>query len=172
MKLINTKIAGLKLIKSQIFKDNRGYLRETFRNKLIKKKFIFDVMSFSKKGVLRGLHIQTKKSQAKIITVTHGKVLDVAVDLRKKSKTFGKYFSIIISDKSDFSFFIPEGFAHGFLCLSKNCTLNYKCSEYRHQKSETTLQWDDRSVNIKWPVKNPLLSKKDKNGKSLNFFKI
>jgi len=172
MKLINTKIAGLKLIKSQIFKDKRGYLRETFRNKFIKKEFIFDVMSFSKKGVLRGLHIQIEKSQAKIITVTHGKVLDVAVDLRKKSKTFGKYFSIVISDKSDFSFYIPEGFAHGFLCLSENCTLNYKCSEYRHQKSETTLKWDDKSVNIKWPIKKPLLSKKDQNGKSLDFFKI
>jgi dTDP-4-dehydrorhamnose 3,5-epimerase len=172
MKLINTKIAGLKLIKSQIFKDKRGYLRETFRNNFIKKKFIFDVMSFSKKGVLRGLHIQIERSQAKIITVTHGKVLDVAVDLRKKSKTFGKYFSIVISDKSDFSFYIPEGFAHGFLCLSENCTLNYKCSEYRHQKSETTLKWDDKSVNIKWPIKKPLLSKKDQNGKSLDFFKI
>ena len=120
MKLINTKIAGLKLIKSQIFKDKRGYLRETFRNKFIKKEFIFDVMSFSKKGVLRGLHIQIERSQAKIITVTHGKVLDVAVDLRKKSKTFGKYFSIVISDKSDFSFYIPDGFAHGFVCLSSN----------------------------------------------------
>jgi len=172
MKLIKTKIAGLKLIKSQIFKDKRGYLRETFRNKLIKKEFIFDVMSFSKRGVLRGLHIQIERSQAKIITVTHGKVLDVAVDLRKKSKTFGKYFSIVISDKSDFSFYIPEGFAHGFLCLSENCTLNYKCSEYRHQKSETTLKWDDKSVNIKWPIKKPLLSKKDQNGKSLDFFKI
>jgi dTDP-4-dehydrorhamnose 3,5-epimerase len=172
MKLINTKIVGLKLIKSQIFKDKRGYLRETFRNKLIKKEFIFDVMSFSKRGVLRGLHIQTERSQAKIITVTHGKVLDVAVDLRKKSKTFGKYFSIEISDKSDFSFYIPEGFAHGFLCLSENCTLNYKCSEYRHAKSETTLKWDDKSVNIKWPIKKPLLSKKDQNGKSLDFFKI
>ena len=172
MKLINTKIAGLKLIKSQIFKDKRGYLRETFRNKLIKKEFIFDVMSFSKRGVLRGLHIQIERSQAKIITVTHGKVLDVAVDLRKKSKTFGKYFSIVISDKSDFSFYIPEGFAHGFLCLSENCTLNYKCSEYRHSKSETTLKWDDKSVNIKWPIKKPLLSKKDQNGKSLDFFKI
>jgi len=172
MKLIKTKIAGLKLIKSQIFKDKRGYLRETFRNKLIKKEFIFDVMSFSKRGVLRGLHIQIERSQAKIITVTHGKVLDVAVDLRKKSKTFGKYFSIVISDKSDFSFYIPEGFAHGFLCLSENCTLNYKCSEYRHPKSETTLKWDDKSVNIKWPIKKPLLSKKDQNGKSLDFFKI
>jgi dTDP-4-dehydrorhamnose 3,5-epimerase len=172
MKLIKTKIAGLRLIKSQIFKDKRGYLRETFRNKLIKKEFIFDVMSFSKRGVLRGLHIQIERSQAKIITVTHGKVLDVAVDLRKKSKTFGKYFSIVISDKSDFSFYIPEGFAHGFLCLSENCTLNYKCSEYRHPKSETTLKWDDKSVNIKWPTKKPLLSKKDQNGKSLDFFKI
>ena len=172
MKLIKTKIAGLRIIKSQIFKDKRGYLRETFRNKLIKKEFIFDVMSFSKRGVLRGLHIQIERSQAKIITVTHGKVLDVAVDLRKKSKTFGKYFSIVISDKSDFSFYIPEGFAHGFLCLSENCTLNYKCSEYRHQKSETTLKWDDKSVNIKWPIKKPLLSIKDQNGKSLDFFKI
>ena len=172
MKLINTKIAGLKLIKSQIFKDKRGYLRETFRNKLIKKEFVFDVMSFSKRGVLRGLHIQIERSQAKIITVTRGKVLDVAVDLRKKSQTFGKYFSIEISDKSDFSFYIPEGFAHGFLCLSENCTLNYKCSEYRHPKSETTLKWDDKSVNIKWPIKKPLLSKKDQNGKSLDFFKI
>lgn len=172
MKLINTKIKGLKLIKSQIYNDKRGYLRETFINKLFKKNFVFDVMSFSKKGVLRGLHIQTIKPQAKIITVTHGKILDVVVDLRKKSKSFGKYFSIVISDKSDFSFYIPEGFAHGFLCISKKCTVNYKCSEYRNPKSETTLQWNDESVAIKWPVKKPILSEKDKNGKSLNFFKI
>jgi dTDP-4-dehydrorhamnose 3,5-epimerase len=172
MKLLNTKINGLKLIKSQIYQDKRGYLRETFRNKLVKKKFVFDVMSFSKKGVLRGLHIQTIKPQAKIITVTHGKILDVVVDLRKKSKSFGKHFSIIISDKSDFSFYIPEGFAHGFLCLSKKCTVNYKCSEYRNIKSETTLQWNDNSVGIKWPIKKPLLSEKDKNGENLNFFKI
>lgn len=172
MKLINTKIKGLKLIKSQIYKDKRGYLRETFNNKLIKKNFVFDVMSFSKKGVLRGLHIQTIKPQAKIITVTHGKILDVVVDLRKKSKSFGKYFSIIISDKSDFSFYIPEGFAHGFFCISKKCTVNYKCSEYRNPKGETTLQWNDESVAVKWPIKKPLLSEKDKNGKNLNFFKI
>ena len=172
MKLINTKIKGLKLIKSQIYNDKRGYLRETFINKLFKKNFVFDVMSFSKKGVLRGLHIQTIKPQAKIITVTQGKILDVVVDLRKKSKSFGKYFSIVISDKSDFSFYIPEGFAHGFLCISKKCTVNYKCSEYRNPKSETTLQWNDEFVAIKWPVKKPILSEKDKNGKSLNFFKI
>ena len=132
MKLIKTKLDGPKIIKSKIFKDNRGYLRETFKNNLFKKiKFPFDVMSYSRKGVLRGLHIQTRYSQAKIITVTHGKIFDVAVDLRKKSRNFGKYFSIIISDKSDFSFYIPKGFAHGFMCLSKQCTVNYKCSEYR-----------------------------------------
>ena len=171
MKLIKTKILGPKLIKSKIFYDNRGYLRETFRNNLIKnEKFPFDVMSFSKKNVLRGLHIQSKKPQAKIITVTYGKIFDVAVDLRKNSKTFGKYVSVILSDKSDFSFYIPQGFAHGFLCLSKQCTVNYKCSNYRFKQYEKTLFWNDKHVNIKWPIKKPILSVKDKNGLSLNSF--
>ena len=171
MELKNLKIKGLKIIKSKIYRDKRGYLREIFKNKILKDDFIFDVMSYSKKNVLRGLHIQTEKLQAKIITVTHGKILDVAVDLRKNSKTFGKYFSIIISQNSEFSFYIPEGFAHGFLCLSKECTVNYRCSQYRHKKSENTLSWNDKDVGIKWPVKKPILSKKDKNGKSLKYFK-
>tara|TARA_Y100000741_G_scaffold356147_1_gene332436 strand:+ start:1343 stop:1861 length:519 start_codon:yes stop_codon:yes gene_type:complete len=172
MKLIKTKISGPKLIKSKIFKDKRGYLRETYKGSLIKKeKFPFDVMSFSKRNVLRGLHLQIKKTQAKIITVTYGKIFDVAVDLRKNSKTFGKYIGIIISDKSDFSFYIPKGFAHGFLCLSKKCTVNYKCSNYRDPNSEKTLLWSDQSLNIKWPVKRPILSKKDRNGLSLTDFR-
>ena len=124
-----------------------------------------------KKNVLRGLHIQLKAPQAKIITVTSGKVMDVAVDLRKNSKTFGKYFSVVMSEKSDFSFYIPEGFAHGFLCLSKNCTVNYKCSKYREAKSEVTLSWNDKSIAIKWPIKKPILSVKDKIGKNLNYFR-
>ena len=124
-----------------------------------------------KKKVLRGLHIQTKNAQAKLITVTHGKIFDVAVDLRNKSPTFGKYYSLIISENSDFSFYIPEGFAHGFLCLSKKCTVNYKCSTYRDIKSEKTLKWNDETLNIKWPIKEPILSTKDKKGKDLNFFK-
>ena len=128
-------------------------------------------MSFSTKKVLRGLHIQVDKSQAKIITVTHGKIFDVAVDLRKNSKTFGKYVSLIISENSDFSFYIPKGFAHGFLCLSKKCTVNYKCSEYRHRKSEKTLSWNDPKINIKWPIPKPILSKKDKDGLNLLYFK-
>ena len=172
MKLTNTKIDGPKLLKSKIFKDNRGYLRETFKNNLLNSlKFPFDVMSFSKRNVLRGLHIQSKNSQAKIITVTHGKIFDVAVDLRKKSKSFGKYVSIIMSDKSDFSFYIPSGFAHGFLCLSKRCTVNYKCSKYRDIKSEKTLNWNDSSLNINWPVKKPILSIKDKRGLTLEEFR-
>ena len=172
MKIIKTKIPGPLIIKSNIFKDKRGYLRETFRNNLFyNKRFPFDVMSFSKKNVLRGLHIQSNKSQAKIITVTYGKIFDVVVDLRKKSKNFGKYFSIIISDKSDFSLYIPAGFAHGFMCLSKTCSVNYKCSNYRDAYSEKTLNWDDKTINIKWPHKKPILSDKDKNALNLEFFK-
>jgi len=172
MKLINTKIKDLKIIKTQIYKDKRGYLKEVYQNRLIKKiNFVFDVMSFSKKNVLRGLHIQTKKSQAKIITVTHGKIFDVAVDLRKNSKTFGKHYSIIITDKSNFSFYIPKGFAHGFLCLSQKCTINYKCSEYRNSKSEATLDWQDKELGIKWPIKKPIISQKDKIGLNLRDIK-
>lgn len=171
MKIKNVNITGLKIIKTKIFFDNRGFFKEVFRNNLIKKNFKFDVMSSSKKNVIRGLHIQTKKPQAKVITVVSGKIMDVAVDLRKNSKTFGKYYSLIISDKSEYSFYIPEGFAHGFLCLSNKCIVHYKCSEYRHKESETTLDWRDQEVKIKWPIKKPILSKKDKIGKNLEFFR-
>tara|TARA_B100000287_G_C20260765_1_gene633901 strand:- start:58 stop:582 length:525 start_codon:yes stop_codon:yes gene_type:complete len=172
MKLINSKIKnGPKIIRSVIFNDNRGFLKETFKNSLFNNKnFPFDIMSFSKKNVLRGLHLQLKKPQSKIITVTYGKILDVAVDLRKNSRTFGQYVSIVISHNDDFSFFIPEGFAHGFLCLSKNCTVNYKCSNYRDKKSEKTLAWNDKNLNIKWPIKKPILSQKDKKGLHLEHF--
>ena len=171
MKIKNVNIAGLKIIKTKMFFDNRGFFKEVFKNNLIKKNFKFDVMSSSKKNVIRGLHIQTKKPQAKVITVVLGKIMDVAVDLRKNSKTFGKYYSLIISDKSEYSFYIPEGFAHGFLCLSDKCIVHYKCSEYRHKESETTLDWRDQEVKIKWPIKKPILSKKDKVGKNLEFFR-
>ena len=175
MKLLKTKISGPKIIKTEIFKDSRGFLKETYKKNIVNNlEFPFDVMSFSKKNVLRGLHIQSKKPQAKIITVTYGKIFDIAVDLRKNSKSFGKYVGITISDKDDYSFYIPEGFAHGFLCLSKECTVNYKCSQYREPRSEKTLSWNDPDVKIKWPIKKPLLSYKDKNlGLSLNeFFKL
>ena len=174
MKLLKTKISGPKIIKSKIFKDSRGFLKEVYQKRVIPNlNFPFDVMSYSKKNVLRGLHIQIKNPQAKIITVTHGKIFDVVVDLRKTSKSFGKYVGIIISDKDDYSFYIPEGFAHGFLCLSKECTVNYKCSNYREPKYERTLSWNDEDVKIKWPVKKPILSHKDANlGLSLNEFYV
>ena len=172
MKLLKTKIDGPMILKSKIYIDSRGYFKEVYRKNILKNlDFPFDIMSFSKKNALRGLHTQTISPQAKIITVTHGKILDVAVDLRKNSKTFGKCVQIIISDKDDFSFYIPKNFAHGFLCLSKECTVNYKCSEYRNEKSETTINWSDKDINIKWPIKKPILSKKDANGISLIDFK-
>tara|TARA_Y100001958_G_C21156273_1_gene491225 strand:+ start:364 stop:894 length:531 start_codon:yes stop_codon:yes gene_type:complete len=173
MKLKNTKIKnGPKIIKSKIFKDSRGFLRETYKKIILKNEdFPFDIMSFSKKNVLRGLHLQTKNSQSKIITVTYGKIFDVAVDLRSNSKTFGKYVSMVISHKDNFSFYIPKGFAHGFLCLSDYCTVNYKCSNYRNKNFEKTLSWNDKFIKIKWPIKKPILSKKDKDGLPLDYFR-
>ena len=162
MKIIKTKIKDLLILKSKNFRDNRGYLREIFRKDILNKNFPFDLISCSNKNVLRGLHFQYKYSQAKLITVTNGKILDVAVDLRKKSKTFGKHFSIILSEKDDFSFYIPENFAHGFLCMSKSCTIHYKLSNYRNPKYEKTIRWNDNKLKIKWPVKKPILSKKDR----------
>jgi len=167
MKIIKTKIKDLVLIKTELFKDKRGFFKEIEKFKVLKKKFIFDCFSYSKKNTLRGLHLQTRKSQAKIITVVHGKILDVVVDLRKKSPNYGKHFSIEISDNSDFSIFIPEGFAHGFLCLSKNCAVYYKCTNYRDKESEKTIKWNDKDLNINWPIKKPILSKKDSLG--INF---
>jgi len=165
MKLLKTKISGLKLVKTNIYKDKRGFLKEIYKKKILKKdNYIADIMSTSKKNVLRGLHIQLNKMQTKLITVTEGKIFDVAVDLRPKSKTFGKYLGLKISHDDDFSFLIPNGFAHGFVCLSNKCTVYYKTSNYRVARDERTLAWDDKSINIKWPIKKPILSDKDKNG--------
>ncbi len=165
MKLIETRFKELKLIRTIIFNDKRGSFREVFQNRVEKKNhFIFDCMSFSKKNVLRGLHFQKKKSQAKLLTVVKGKIFDVCVDLRKSSKTYGQYFSIELSEKSVFSILIPAGFAHGFVCLSKECYVYYKCSNYRDKKSETTILWNDPTLKINWPCKKPILSKKDFGG--------
>ena len=171
MKLIKTKLKDLLILQSNIFKDSRGFFKEVERKKILKKRFVFDCFSFSKKNTLRGLHLQRKKSQAKLLTVVQGKILDVVVDLRKKSKTYGKHFSIEISQNSNFSLFIPEGFAHGFLCLTKFCAVYYKCTNYRDKESETTIKWNDKNLNIKWPIKKPILSIKDQNGKNLSYFR-
>ena len=164
MKIIHTKFKDLKLIKTKIFKDQRGFFKEVFKNKVVQNDdFIFDCMSYSKKNVIRGLHFQKKKPQTKLLTVVQGRIFDVCVDLRKKSKTYGKYFSIELSQKSELSILIPSGFAHGFLCLSKECVVYYKCSQYRDQNSETTILWNDPTLKINWPNKKPILSYKDQN---------
>jgi len=168
MKIIKTKIKDLVILKTRVYSDRRGSFKEIFKENELKVKFKFDCLSYSKKNTLRGMHIQLKNMQAKLLTVAHGKILDVVIDLRKKSKTFGKCFSIIISDKSDFSIFIPAGLAHGFLCLSNKCAVYYKCNNYQNKSSEKTLLWSDKKININWPIKKPILSKKDKIGLSFD----
>jgi len=172
VKSVKTKFKDLKLIKSKIFKDKRGFFKEVFQSKIEENnKFIFDCMSYSKKNVLRGLHLQSINPQAKLLTVAEGEIFDVCLDLRKKSRTYGKYFSIKLSQDSDLSILIPSGFAHGFLCLSKKCVIYYKCSNYRNKKSEKTILWNDADLAIKWPCKKPILSKKDKVGIAFKDFK-
>ena len=124
-------------------------------------------MSFSKKNVIRGLHLQKKNTQGKFISVLKGKIFDVAVDLRRKSKTYKKYFSIILSEKNSKSLYVPEGFAHGFCCLDKENYVIYSCTKYRNKKSEVGLKYNDKDLNINWPIKKPILSKKDKSNFSL-----
>ena len=163
MKKINTNFKGLFFIKTRIFFDNRGFFKEVFLKKIIKKNLIFGCISKSEMHVLRGLHIQRKNPQLKVLTVVKGKIFDVVIDLRKKSKTFKKVFSTILSDKDGRSLVIPEGFAHGFLSLSSETLVYYLCSKNREEKYETGILWNDKDMKIKWPVKKPILSKKDKN---------
>ena len=168
MQIKKTKLKGLKIITNKIYKDSRGYFKEDFKQTLFKGfKFIFSCTSRSKKNVLRGLHMQTKKKQGKFVSVLKGAILDVAVDLRKNSKTFGQHVSIILDAKENKSFFIPEGFAHGFCTLEKNTIMHYKCTNYRDKKSEVGILWNDKDLKIRWPIKKPILSVKDKN--NINF---
>ena len=163
MKISNTKFSDLRIIKGINHYDNRGYFRETFKNSFFKNKnFIFWCLSKSKKNVLRGLHLQKKFPQEKFISVVKGKIFDVTVDLRKKSKTFGKHFSIILSEKNSTSLFIPAGFAHGYYSLEKDNLVFYGCTNYRSKKDEVGILWNDKTLKIKWPSAKPILSKKDK----------
>ena len=171
MLIKKTKFKDLIILKSPIYEDQRGFFKEIFKKKFLNKELIFDCLSHSKKNTIRGLHFQRKNAQAKFITVVQGEILDVVVDLRKKSKTFGKHFSVKMKQNSNFSIFIPQGFAHGFACLSKTCTLYYRCTNYRHELSETTLKWNDPELNINWGINRPILSEKDQIGKSFEEIK-
>jgi len=169
MKIIPTPFSDLLIIEPSIFKDDRGYFFESYHKKklssLIKTTFVQDNESCSEKNVLRGLHFQMPPhAQAKLIRVIKGAIIDVAVDLRKASKTFGQYFKIELNQDNKKQLFIPAGFAHGFLTLKQNTIISYKCSEFYKPKSEGSLLWNDKTININWPVENPIVSEKDKNG--------
>jgi len=161
MRKIRTHIKGLYIYKGEKFNDSRGWLREVFKRNYFNKNNIFTIVSKSKKNVLRGLHLQKKNSQDKLITVLKGKILDVAVDLRTNSKTFGKHHKIILSDTNCKSFFVPKGFAHGVLGLEKENIILYTCTNYRDKLSEVSIIWNDKDLNIKWGIKKPILSAKD-----------
>ena len=171
MKIVKTRIKGLLVFKSEKFDDNRGYFREVLLEKTVNRKFKFNVVSMSKKNVIRGLHFQKKKPQAKFISVIKGKIIDVAVDIRKNSKTYGKHFKIILSDKNCTSLYIPEGFAHGFGGLEKENIVVYSCTNYRHKKGERGIRWNDKNLKINWKIKKPIISPKDKENISFKEFK-
>lgn len=173
-KRIDTEIGGLYIIEPTVFNDNRGFFMECYSKRDfedigIKVNFVQDNHSRSKKGVLRGLHFQSKYSQGKLVRVTKGAVLDVVVDLRKESLTFGKYYSVELTENNKKMFFIPRGFAHGFLTLKDNTEFQYKCTEYYTPEYDSGIIWNDEDINIKWDFekygfceKDILLSDKDK----------
>ena len=172
MKIISTNFSGLKVIQSINYRDSRGFFKEDFKQKFFKnKKFVFGCTSTSNKNVMRGLHLQTRFPQGKYISILKGAILDVAVDLRKKSKTYGKHFKIILSSDNAKSIFIPEGFAHGFVGLKNENIIHYLCTNYRSAKHEVGLLWNDKNLKIKWPIKNPIISKKDKKNLTFQEFK-
>lgn len=159
--IIKTKFKNLFIINGKKFSDKRGHFRELLKENKTNNKFPFIVASFSKKNVIRGLHIQLKKPQGKCISVLKGKIFDVAVDLRKKSNTYGKYFSCILSEKNTKSIYIPPGFAHGFCALDKENYIIYSCTQYRNANSEVGIKYNDKDLKINWPIKKPTISKKD-----------
>ena len=171
MQIKKTKFKDLLIFNKNTYKDNRGFFKEIISEKYLKKRFIFDYISLSKKNVIRGLHIQTTQPQGKLITVFQGCIFDVALDLRKKSRTFGKIFKTILSDKKNQSLYIPAGFAHGFCVLEDKTLMHYKCTTNRNAKSEKGIIWNDSDLKIKWPIKKPILSYKDKNNLTLAEFK-
>ena len=166
-----TKFKDLLIVKQKNNKDKRGNLRETFNNKILRKKFVFEYCTTSKKSVFRGFHFQTKKQQSKFVNVLKGKILDIVIDLRKKSKTFGKTFSIILSKKNALGLYIPAGFAHGYYSYDKENIIYYKLGDYYNPKFESGINFNDSTIKIKLKNKKVKLSEKDKNLMSFREFK-
>ena len=168
MEIIKTSIEGLLIIKPDVFKDDRGYFFETYNQERFAKAgltmdFVQDNESKSSKGVLRGLHFQKPPyAQGKLVRVTKGAVMDIAVDLRKDSPTYGKWESVVLTEENKLQFWIPEGFAHGFVTLEDDTIFAYKCTNVYNKESEGSLLWNDPDINIEWNIENPILSEKDK----------
>ena len=176
MRIDNTPIEGLKVIYPAVFSDSRGYFFESWNEKAFKESgvitsFVQDNQSLSQRGVLRGLHFQSPPfAQAKLVRVINGAVLDIAVDIRKRSATYGKYFAIELTAENKTMFYMPAGFAHGFLTLRDNTIFSYKCSGYYSKISEGTILWNDPDLSIDWGIDDPVLSTKDVIGEPFRSF--
>ena len=171
MEFLPTNIPDVILIKPKVFADNRGFFMETYQTKRfaeagINVNFVQDNHSGSCQSTLRGLHYQIQHAQGKLVRVIAGEVFDVAVDIRKNSPTYGKHISVELSEENKSILYIPEGFAHGFCVLSEEAEVLYKCSSLYNSETEHTISWDDPDIEVYWPVSNPLLSDRDKNGQS------
>jgi len=165
-KFQKTDLEGVYIIEQEVFGDERGFFMEIYNKEEFKKHginidFVQDNHSKSKKGVLRGLHFQKKYPQGKLVRVIKGKVFDVAVDLRKNSKTFGKWTGVELTAENKKIFWVPKGFAHGFVTLEDDTEFVYKCDEFYHPEDEGGLIWNDSGIGIKWPINNPTLSERD-----------
>lgn len=176
MKIIETKIKDLIIIEPKVYSDGRGYFFETYQEQRYKEngipyKFVQDNRSKSIKGVLRGLHFQKTKPQGKLVSVTSGEVLDVAVDLRINSETFGSYESVVLTGDNKRQFFVPPGFAHGFLVLSDTAEFTYKCTDYYDPADEGGIIWNDPELAIDWGDISPTLSNKDQSLLTFSEFK-
>jgi dTDP-4-dehydrorhamnose 3,5-epimerase len=175
MRIINTKIHDVKIIEPNVFEDERGFFMETWNQKQFEEivtgkptQFVQDNHSKSKKGTLRGLHYQTKNTQGKLVHVVTGEVFDVAVDIRKGSPTYGQWIGEYLSAENKRQLWIPEGFAHGFYVISDEADFVYKCTDYYNPTSEKCIIWNDKNINIEWPIKEkPLISPKDLRGINL-----
>ena len=173
MKVVETKLKDCVIIEPKIFGDERGFFLETFQAERyaaqagITLPFLQDNHSRSSQGVLRGLHFQINKPQGKLVRVVKGKVYDVAVDIREGSSTFGQWEAVILSEENKIQFWVPPGFAHGFLVLSETADFEYKCTDYYDSSDEGSILWNDPDLNILWPTDLPTLSEKDANAKKL-----
>jgi dTDP-4-dehydrorhamnose 3,5-epimerase len=173
MKVIETSICGCVIIEPTVFGDERGFFLETFHaaryaeSAGINLPFVQDNHSRSSKGVLRGLHFQKTKPQGKLVRVVRGEVYDVAVDIRTNSKTFGKWEAVILSEHNKLQFWVPPGFAHGFVVLSDSADFEYKCTDFYDSTDEGSILWSDPDLGIQWPVQNPIISAKDAVAKQL-----